>query len=188
MAEQEKLNILIDGFGKLEENRKNYICELTQKLADIHNGGEIKDAGKSPKESGVKMRFIAPLIIALLFSGNFMSCVTAPEKTEITVGEASPLVSGSRWEYSEGDSSSFIYYVDLNEDGSAVWYDKENKIIPHMTVESTWMRQGDTVSILHNSRYRLIEGKLVTENGRKKIAGAGKNSHRREWNFTMLEN
>jgi hypothetical protein len=36
MVEQEKLNILISNFKELEENRKEYIRELIQKLAEIH--------------------------------------------------------------------------------------------------------------------------------------------------------
>jgi len=38
MACRKKLDILIDDFKKLEENRKDYIRELTRKLADIHCG------------------------------------------------------------------------------------------------------------------------------------------------------
>jgi hypothetical protein len=33
---QEKQEILIDSFMKLDENRKDYIGELTRKLAKIH--------------------------------------------------------------------------------------------------------------------------------------------------------
>ena len=36
MSEQEKLNILVNDFKKLEESRKDYIRDLTRKLADIH--------------------------------------------------------------------------------------------------------------------------------------------------------
>ena len=36
MDGNEKLNILIDAFGKLEESRKDHIRELCRKLADIH--------------------------------------------------------------------------------------------------------------------------------------------------------
>jgi len=39
--EQEKLDILTRDFEKLEENWKEYIRELTQKLVDIHCGGEL---------------------------------------------------------------------------------------------------------------------------------------------------
>ena len=39
---QEKLKILATGFGKLEESRKDYIRELTRKLADIHCDGEFR--------------------------------------------------------------------------------------------------------------------------------------------------
>jgi hypothetical protein len=37
--EQEKLDILASGFRKLDENRKDYILELSRKLADIHSVG-----------------------------------------------------------------------------------------------------------------------------------------------------
>ena len=37
--EQEKLDILTSDFRKLDENRKDYILELSRKLADIHCGG-----------------------------------------------------------------------------------------------------------------------------------------------------
>jgi len=36
MKGNEKLNTLIDVFGKLEESRKDHIRELCRKLADIH--------------------------------------------------------------------------------------------------------------------------------------------------------
>jgi hypothetical protein len=36
MTEQEKLDILIPQFIKLDEPRKDYIRDLTRKLADIH--------------------------------------------------------------------------------------------------------------------------------------------------------
>ena len=39
MSEQEKLNILVGNFSKLEESRKDYIRDLTRKLAEIHSGG-----------------------------------------------------------------------------------------------------------------------------------------------------
>jgi len=38
--EQAKLVALIGSFGKLEESRKDYIRELTRKLADIHCDGK----------------------------------------------------------------------------------------------------------------------------------------------------
>jgi len=54
MTDQEKLNVLIGDFGKLEENRKEYIRELTQKLADIHCGGEFTGeyGGNEPAQDG----------------------------------------------------------------------------------------------------------------------------------------
>jgi len=39
MTEQDKLDILTRDFEKLDENWKNYIWELTQKLSDITCGG-----------------------------------------------------------------------------------------------------------------------------------------------------
>jgi len=39
MTEQEKLELLSSDFRKLDENRKDYILELSRKLADIHCGG-----------------------------------------------------------------------------------------------------------------------------------------------------
>jgi hypothetical protein len=39
--EQEKLNVLVNDFEKLEESRKEYIRELVQKLADIHCAAEL---------------------------------------------------------------------------------------------------------------------------------------------------
>ena len=41
IEEQEKLDILTRNFEKLEENWKDYIWELTRKLADIHCEGEL---------------------------------------------------------------------------------------------------------------------------------------------------
>jgi hypothetical protein len=38
MTEQEKLDILSSDFNKLDENKKDYILELSKKLADIHCG------------------------------------------------------------------------------------------------------------------------------------------------------
>jgi len=39
MVEQKKIDLLAKNFKKLDENRKNYIRELTQKLANIHCEG-----------------------------------------------------------------------------------------------------------------------------------------------------
>jgi hypothetical protein len=39
VREQKKLDILARGFEKLEENRKDYIRQITRKLVDIHCGG-----------------------------------------------------------------------------------------------------------------------------------------------------
>jgi len=39
LEEQEKLKVLAAGFRKLEDSRKDYILELTRKLADIHCEG-----------------------------------------------------------------------------------------------------------------------------------------------------
>jgi uncharacterized protein YlxW (UPF0749 family) len=39
--EQEKLNVLVNDFEKLEETRKENIRDLVQKLADIHCGAEL---------------------------------------------------------------------------------------------------------------------------------------------------
>jgi len=41
MTEQERLDILARDFEKLKENWKDYIWELTRKLADIHCEGEL---------------------------------------------------------------------------------------------------------------------------------------------------
>jgi len=41
MTEQEKLDILTRDFEKLDENWKEYVCELTRKLVDIHCGSEL---------------------------------------------------------------------------------------------------------------------------------------------------
>jgi len=38
---QEKLDILVDSFRKLDENRKDHIRELTRKLAEIHMETDI---------------------------------------------------------------------------------------------------------------------------------------------------
>ena len=42
MEKQEKLDILVNGFTKLEESRKDYIRDLTKKLAEIHCGVEFR--------------------------------------------------------------------------------------------------------------------------------------------------
>jgi hypothetical protein len=47
MTEKEKLNLLCGDFKKLDENLKDYILELSRKLADIHCG-----AGFSGEYSG----------------------------------------------------------------------------------------------------------------------------------------
>ena len=39
MTEQEKLDLLSSDFRKLDESLKDYILELSRKLADIHCGG-----------------------------------------------------------------------------------------------------------------------------------------------------
>jgi len=39
MTNQEKLDLLSSDFRKLDENLKDYILELSRKLADIHCGG-----------------------------------------------------------------------------------------------------------------------------------------------------
>ena len=38
LPEQERLNLLISGFQKLDENWKDHIRELTKELAEIHSG------------------------------------------------------------------------------------------------------------------------------------------------------
>jgi len=54
MTDQEKLDVLIGDFGKLEENRKDYIRELTQKLSDIQCAGESlrEYGGNEPTQGG----------------------------------------------------------------------------------------------------------------------------------------
>ncbi|MDR0442576.1 MAG: hypothetical protein LBH44_04120 [Treponema sp.] len=47
MAEQEKLEILINYFKKLEESQKEYFRELVQKLAEINCGGFESERGKT---------------------------------------------------------------------------------------------------------------------------------------------
>jgi hypothetical protein len=39
---QEKLAVLADSFGKLDEGGKDYIQELTRKLAEIHCGADFE--------------------------------------------------------------------------------------------------------------------------------------------------
>jgi molybdopterin converting factor small subunit len=41
MENLEKIDTLTSSFEKLEESQKDYIQELTQKLAEIHRGGEF---------------------------------------------------------------------------------------------------------------------------------------------------
>jgi len=55
MTEQEKKEALISGFRKLDEGRKDYIRELTRKLADIHCGGGFlaECKGKNCKHEAV---------------------------------------------------------------------------------------------------------------------------------------
>ena len=43
--EQERLLVLTYGFKKLEDSQKDYIRELTRKLADIHCGGGHREYG-----------------------------------------------------------------------------------------------------------------------------------------------
>jgi len=43
VSEQEKVDLLASNFRKLEESRKDYIRELTRKLADIHCDGGYRD-------------------------------------------------------------------------------------------------------------------------------------------------
>ena len=52
MKEQEKLNILIGDFGKLDESRKDYIRELTRELADIHSNGKFGETASQNKHYG----------------------------------------------------------------------------------------------------------------------------------------
>jgi hypothetical protein len=52
MKKQGKLDILIDNFRRLDESRKDYIRDLTRKLADIHCGGE---PGKEQKNSDLTL-------------------------------------------------------------------------------------------------------------------------------------
>jgi hypothetical protein len=43
LKEQDKLDVLAGGFIMLDDSQKDYIRELTRKLADIHCGGEFGD-------------------------------------------------------------------------------------------------------------------------------------------------
>jgi hypothetical protein len=42
MQYQEKLAVLVDSFRKLDEGEKDYIRELTRKLAEIHCGADFR--------------------------------------------------------------------------------------------------------------------------------------------------
>ena len=42
MNYQEKLAVLVDSFRRLDEGRKDYIRELTRKLAEIHCGTDFE--------------------------------------------------------------------------------------------------------------------------------------------------
>ena len=182
MSEKEKIDLLASNFRKLEESRKNYIRKLTRKLADIHCDGEIMDSRKTPKRTAIKTRLIMPLMMV------FMSCIsTTPANDVVVPGESSPLLSGTRWEYRADDSTNPVYYIELNQNGDAIWYDVENNMVIHLTSESTWSRQGNTVTIPHNSGYRHIEGTLVIDQNTRKIIGTGTNRHNKEWKFTMIE-
>ena len=140
-------------------------------------------------QNTIKARLIIPLITAFIITGHLMSCASADTKDNIVnAGESSPLLSGTRWEYSEDDSSSSVYYVEFNGDGNAIWYDNGNKVVPHLTTESIWYRQGNTITIINNAGYRYMEGQLLSDNNPKKITGAGENRLRKEWKFTMIEN
>jgi len=183
MAEQKKMELLMSCFRKLEENRKDYIRELTRKLADIHCSSELMNSRKTSRRAAIKTRLIIPLMIA------FMSCATAkPGNDAVNPGELTPLLAGTRWEYSEDTPNSPVYYIVLNKNGDAMWHDVKNNLVPHLTAESTWSRQGNTVTISCNSGYRQIEGTLVVDGSARKIIGTGINRHRNEWKFTMLEN
>jgi len=46
MTEQKKVESLISGFRKLDEGRKDYIRDLTRKLADIHCGEGVPSENK----------------------------------------------------------------------------------------------------------------------------------------------
>jgi len=53
MTSQDKQEILIDSFMKLDERRKDYIRKLTRKLAGIHSKNEFqwKFSEKRPMDS-----------------------------------------------------------------------------------------------------------------------------------------
>ena len=55
MNYQEKLAVLVDSFRKLDEGRKDYIRELTRKLAEIHCGtafrGEFDENSRARGEN-----------------------------------------------------------------------------------------------------------------------------------------
>jgi hypothetical protein len=57
MTDQEKLDILVKDFGKLDENRKDYVHDLIRKLAEIHCGGgfpgEYGNNGTELAEEGI---------------------------------------------------------------------------------------------------------------------------------------
>jgi len=54
MTGRKKLDALISGFKKLDEDRKDSIRELTRKLADIHGGAEAKKSKKKETRTGNK--------------------------------------------------------------------------------------------------------------------------------------
>lgn len=182
MRYQKKLTLLIGYFKKLEESGKDYIRDLTRKLVDIHTNGGMINNGKILKESSIKLLIVLLMIIII-------SCAsTTPKDDVMGIGESSPLLSGTRWQYSEDDSGHFIYYVELNKDGNAIWYDLKNNVVSHLTAESIWNRQGNTVIFFYNAGYRRIEGRLETGENIRKIIGTGENKHRNVWQFTMIEN
>ena len=54
--EQEKLDMLVNGFMKLDESRKGQIWELTRVLAVIHKGNALNTCSSlvhSPRNKGV---------------------------------------------------------------------------------------------------------------------------------------
>jgi len=57
MAEQKKLEALMSGFSELDEDGKDYIRDLTRKLADIHCGGGFSAESKGKnREIRAKLR------------------------------------------------------------------------------------------------------------------------------------
>jgi len=61
MTEQKKLEALISSFRELDEGRKDYIRELTQKLADIHCRGELSAECKGKdRETGAALQGLNP--------------------------------------------------------------------------------------------------------------------------------